>query len=269
MSTNAVSQRILVVEDDPELLDMLLGLLNEEGYAAQGVLSLKEALVAVATHIYDLILADLFPAPDQNALQSAVPLLEQAQPTPVGILTAWKINEEEALQQGFAFVRRKPFDLDDLLTTMAAQFNQSPGQEQRQQIQTVEQYFQALETRDLERLADLCTADILYVPPMYSPNSGKYLVRGLADYQRYVQSAYAIFPGYGFDQIRAYGRPNGLAVRYECHWLGPAGTRQELSGSLLISFEGTRISQVGVRLSEERYRTLLNSGGAQCEAGAK
>lgn len=121
--TSDFAPRLLIAEDDAELRETLQLVLSDEGYQVTTASSLAEALALTNEQAFDFVLTDLFRVSSDPPLQSALPLLKEAAPTPVGILTAWPLSEEEALQAGFAFLIEKPFDLDELMSTLAAGFN--------------------------------------------------------------------------------------------------------------------------------------------------
>jgi two-component system OmpR family response regulator len=54
-----VFARILVIEDEPDLQEALVGYLNMEGMAAHGVSNLHEAQLWIASHDFDILLLDL------------------------------------------------------------------------------------------------------------------------------------------------------------------------------------------------------------------
>ena len=60
-------KRILVVDDEPEILLLLQEALEKVGYRVDGVADGKTALQAVHDHIYDAAILD-FKLPDMNAL---------------------------------------------------------------------------------------------------------------------------------------------------------------------------------------------------------
>jgi DNA-binding NarL/FixJ family response regulator len=54
-----VGHRILVVEDEPGVRDMIVEILEAEGYEVQTVSSGGQAVTLLGQHAYDLILTDL------------------------------------------------------------------------------------------------------------------------------------------------------------------------------------------------------------------
>ncbi len=111
--------RLLIVEDDLEIQEILQVLFAEEHYDLQVADSLEQALMLVQQHSFLFILTDLFSPTLRDALSSVEPLRALAHPTPVGIITSWPITDEETWQRGFAWLLPKPFDCDVLLHAVA------------------------------------------------------------------------------------------------------------------------------------------------------
>lgn len=63
----SAQKRILVVDDEPEILQLLQEALEAVGYKVDGVLDGKTALQAVHDNIYDAAIVD-FSLPDMNGL---------------------------------------------------------------------------------------------------------------------------------------------------------------------------------------------------------
>mgnify|MGYP001350331320 CR=1 FL=1 len=111
-------QQLLLVEDDADLGEVIQNFLSDEGYEVHLATSIAGALALADSHAFSLVLTDLLSHSHEYPLYAAEPLLERLRPTPVGILTGWPLTEELAREQGFAFLLRKPFDLDDLLAVV-------------------------------------------------------------------------------------------------------------------------------------------------------
>ncbi|MDP9311324.1 MAG: response regulator [Chloroflexota bacterium] len=124
--TNPHSRCILVVEDDFFIRDMLVELLEEEGYPVVSAANGHEAL-ALLRETADppaLILLDLMmPVMDGRQFRSAQQDDAILQAVPVVVLTASSDNEElPASFQPAAYVP-KPINLQLLLETVATHFN--------------------------------------------------------------------------------------------------------------------------------------------------
>jgi DNA-binding NtrC family response regulator len=102
--------RMLVVDDEPEILRSLEDLLSEEGYDVDVAGSGSEALAALEARSYVLVITDLrMPPPDGLALLRAVK--ERWPQTEVILLTAFATREtaREALRAGALEYVEKPY----------------------------------------------------------------------------------------------------------------------------------------------------------------
>ncbi len=120
--------RLLVVEHDVGVQDLLATFLTTEGYAVRCASSPAEACALLAAQTFQLVLTDLFSTSVRDRFSAVERLRRSAQPIPVGVITAWDVDEEEIIQRGFAFLVRKPFDVEDLSALVAACLESSPSQ---------------------------------------------------------------------------------------------------------------------------------------------
>lgn len=257
MTDGFANRPMLVIEDDADIRDALRMLFEEEGYIATFAASLDEGLALVERQAFALVLTDLFTHRSADPLTHLQPLRELADPTPVGILTGWKLTPEQAQAGGFAFVVAKPFNLDELLAQVAASLDTRLDCDQLGQACTVQRYFELLSARDWDGLAALCTPDVLYVLPGDSPYSAE--VQGQQAFRDYTAAMFAHFPDARFDNVQVYATPKGLAARYQGHWAAPDNPHQhEQSGSVTFRFAGERIAQIGVQLDVTRLLALVD-----------
>jgi two-component system, NtrC family, response regulator PilR len=111
---------ILLVEDRPELREMLVTALQRMSYAVLPAANSTEALVAIARQKFSLVLTDL-KLPDGSGMDVLKAAVEANREIPVVIMTAFGGVPEAvaAVREGaFDFIQ-KPIDLDqlkDLLT---------------------------------------------------------------------------------------------------------------------------------------------------------
>jgi DNA-binding response OmpR family regulator len=110
--------RVLVIDDDPALLELVSAFLSDEGYDVQTAPSAAKALDrlwAAWDNQPDVILLDmLLPALDGQAfatLYRALPVRRAA----IVLMSALPYVEDVAPQIAASGALRKPFDLDDLL----------------------------------------------------------------------------------------------------------------------------------------------------------
>lgn len=118
MSNNKYKGNILVVDDTPEHLRLLVGVLTEKGYEVRPVLNGKIALAATKLNPPDLILLDIM-MPDMDGYEVCTHLKanEQTKKIPVIFLSA--INEVwdkvKAFDIGGVDYITKPFHVEEVL----------------------------------------------------------------------------------------------------------------------------------------------------------
>ena len=251
------SPRILVVEPGEDLASLYEMLLSDDGYTVTMASSLLDAVRHIDETAFDLILSELFGRNRLEALKSLEPLRLRAAPTAVGVVTAWPVTPEEAQSTACDFIIRKPFDVTDLLSNIAAALNTPLESSQRRQVQVVTRYFDALTANDWDALVNLCVPDVVYLLPGQSPLAGE--IHGRAAFRAYSADVFSHFPSVRFEHVRVYSRPRGLAARYQSNWLNPEGERISMSGAVLFEFRDDLISQIGIRLHEERLMQLMES----------
>ena len=114
----AVTSRVLVVDDDTYIRDVVAQLLASEGYAVEEAANGVEALriVSDATRRPDLILLDLM-MPVMDGWEFARRLQEQRPrlDIPIIVLSAARLPSDRLGVTGAEAVLAKPFDLDELL----------------------------------------------------------------------------------------------------------------------------------------------------------
>jgi CheY-like chemotaxis protein len=251
--------RILLVEDDRDIRETLESLLHDEGYQTAETSTLEDAFALLDSTTFDLIMTDLLTHDREHPLASASLLREHGAPTPVAVLSGWMAAAQSPDAADFAFVMTKPFDLDMLLTTIAASIQQpqvfSPEEEQR--VRVVRQYFAALSTSEWDTLVDLCADDVTYVLPGNDPLSAT--VEGKSAFRAYAETVFAQFPAARFEQVSTYVTPGGMAARYQARWRGADNVEQIQAGAVVFQFTGLQIQRIGIRLATDRLRRLLDT----------
>jgi CheY-like chemotaxis protein len=110
---------VLVVDDDPDLVEVILLVLRGAGYAARSAANGKQALEAVKARKPALILLDML-MPVMDGWQFARELRAGwGQEVPVVAVTAAEHAQARSDEIGAAEVLPKPFDLDELLRVVA------------------------------------------------------------------------------------------------------------------------------------------------------
>jgi two-component system OmpR family response regulator len=119
--------RVLVVEDEPELLRVLAQALREEGYAVDEADTGDDALFKATSWDYDAVLLDLM-LPGLDGWQ-VLAQLRKHKPTPVLILTARDAvgDRVRGLDVGADDYVVKPFNLAEVLARVRALIRRSAG----------------------------------------------------------------------------------------------------------------------------------------------
>jgi len=111
-------RRVLVVDDDPDILDALAEILETEGYEVQRARNGREALQRLEQGLPDLILLDLM-MPVMDGWEFARSLAPEARP-PIIVLSADRNVSAKAQEIGARGWLSKPFELSDLLGAVRA-----------------------------------------------------------------------------------------------------------------------------------------------------
>ena len=247
--------RVLVVDDEEGIREALRFLLEDAGYDVSAVSSLDAALELIDREPVHLILTEMFFGRRKDAQKVLQTLLRQAAPTPVGLVTAWNVTLTEAQQAEFAFIIAKPFDIDQLLTQIAASIRTPLTDEQQRQAQVARAYFAALTAQDWDALIELCTDNVIYFLPGPAALAGTQV--GKQTFRAYTEETFAQFLDARFEDVQVYASPSGLATRYRGTWRMPDGSQPVMMGAVHFQFEGDRIKQIGVSLNDERLAALM------------
>ena len=114
---NRVSDRlrILVVDDDEQIRDILSDMLTIDGHSSTTCADGYQALEAIDAQPYDLVITDLG-MPGMSGLDLAAVVHEKYPELPIAMITGWgtQIDEEDASLKGIKIVLPKPFHLKDV-----------------------------------------------------------------------------------------------------------------------------------------------------------
>lgn len=126
---NPPAHRILVADDQPDVIEALRLLLKSEGYATESAKSPAAVIKLVEANDYDLVLMDLNYARDTTSGQEGLELLQKLQavdPTlPVVVMTAWASVDVavEAMRRGARDFVTKPWENARLLAIVRNQID--------------------------------------------------------------------------------------------------------------------------------------------------
>ncbi|MBA4158231.1 MAG: sigma-54-dependent Fis family transcriptional regulator [Gemmatimonadetes bacterium] len=121
------STRVLVADDQPDVLQALRLLLKPEGFQIETATSPQQIAAAVAEHEIDLILMDMNYARDTTSGKEGLDLLTRLHAVhpnlPVVVMTAWGSVDGavEAMRRGARDYIEKPWDNQRLLATLRTQ----------------------------------------------------------------------------------------------------------------------------------------------------
>lgn len=251
--------RILVVEPDPSLSDLLVSALRLENYTPDAAASLEEAHDKVDHELYDLVLTDLF-SPFPPRLEAIKPLQHRCFPTPIGIVSGWRVGQAEAERAGFAFVVEKPFELDALLDQIAAHLLPTLSPLQQAQAERITTCLDALNARRWGELRAFWTPEVAYLPLTRSLFTTARALFGQEAVLAHVQQALRALPAFRICHRMVVPHQEQAIIRFRGSWQGPSGQHQQLAGSAFFRFRGERISQIGVTVNTRQLRALLEQG---------
>ena len=122
-----LTRKVLLVDDQPDVLEALRLLLKGHGYSTESALNPEHALATAATGKHDIVLIDMNYARDTTSGAEGLALLDvlrAKQPeVPVVVMTAWSTIDlaVEAMRRGASDFITKPWDNDRVLEILARQ----------------------------------------------------------------------------------------------------------------------------------------------------
>jgi len=108
--------RLLVVDDQADILQVLTAILEAKGYEVDAVLRARDGLSLADQAEYSVILTDLG-MPDMSGWEFAAEVREKQPKTPVILMTGWgaEVDEQRLSDEGIFALLPKPFGGKDLL----------------------------------------------------------------------------------------------------------------------------------------------------------
>ncbi len=118
-------ERVLVIDDDPGLAEVIELLLSREGYAAECVGTVKAGLKRIGAVEVDLVITDL-KLPDGTGLDAIRAIRASHAELPIIMITSYSSMENAiaALRAGAVDYIIKPFDNDEFLHSVARALNE-------------------------------------------------------------------------------------------------------------------------------------------------
>jgi len=133
--------RVLIADDQPDVLEALRLLLKGEGHQVEAVTSPAAILQMLETQHFDLLLMDLNYTRDTTSGQEGLDLLARIQALdstlPIVVMTAWGSIELalEAVHRGVGDFVQKPWDNKRLLTILRTQIKQGQSRRKAERLQ--------------------------------------------------------------------------------------------------------------------------------------
>jgi len=177
MLQECVETKILIADDQPDLIDALRLLLKPEGIAVSAVESPDAALAAVRSNPFDLVLMDLNYTGDTTSGREGIDLLGQLRAhdatLPVIVMTGWGSIDlaVEAMRRGVRDFVQKPWDNAALVALLRNEIES--GRERRQQARREQREIE--EARRIQRTllpAVLPQVDGFELAASWQPASG-------------------------------------------------------------------------------------------------
>lgn len=111
-------KKILLVDDEEQLISIMANVLEDEGFAVKTMLSAEDALNAFATFAPDLVISDVkMEQMDGFAMFERVKALQNNKSVPFIFLTGLddRLGQQRAKSMGATAYVNKPFDVDDFV----------------------------------------------------------------------------------------------------------------------------------------------------------
>jgi len=107
--------RVLVVDDDDQIRDILADMLNINGHRTVSCSDGYAALEAVERERFDMLITDLG-MPGMSGLELAGAVHEKLPKMPIAMITGWgtQLNKEEVALKGILAILPKPFHIKDI-----------------------------------------------------------------------------------------------------------------------------------------------------------
>ncbi|UCG39530.1 MAG: sigma-54-dependent Fis family transcriptional regulator [bacterium] len=171
-----MSNRILIVDDEPGMRSLLTRVMEKEGYAAHSAPDGVQALESMGRTEWDLVIADI-DMPGMDGLALLRKIHEEKPSLPVIMITAYATVESavEAMKLGAYDYITKPFQMDELKIVVAKAF------EKRRLLAEKEMLLAEIRSRyDLKGIIGVsdCMRDVVDMAMSVAPSRATVLIEG-------------------------------------------------------------------------------------------
>jgi CheY-like chemotaxis protein len=111
-------QRVLVLDDDATCLELMVEILDDEGYAVIAATTPADGVALLQHTTFDLVITDGFSSHPSAMLTTATDVLQAAAATPVALFSAHRVELDEVQAAGFRTLIQKPFDINELVSVL-------------------------------------------------------------------------------------------------------------------------------------------------------
>jgi CheY-like chemotaxis protein len=256
--------RLLIVDGDRPIRILMRDVLSEMGYGCTVAADPEQALRVLHRQPVDLLVTDSFSHSAHDVLAGSRPLLHLAHPVPVILCTAWPLTAADLQEAAFTAVVRKPFALDDLVTTVAACLGRPFSAAHVRQAAIVQGYLAALGAWDGDTLGALMTKTVALYPWLASPYPAAHRAVGRSAVLAYIQEMARYFGPVQVQDTRLFACPRGLATRFLVQWHRADGIPQQQIACLCFQLDDSGlIAQVGHPRQGVFPRTLLDAAAGE------
>ena len=126
-SVSDLPERILLIEDDVSISELVVEVLEDEGYAVVVCLTPPQAMALLDRVTFDLAITDGFSSVPGAVFVNTADVIRSAGITPVALFSAHELDLQRARAAGFGDLITKPFDLDTLVRQVKVLLADLPG----------------------------------------------------------------------------------------------------------------------------------------------
>jgi CheY-like chemotaxis protein len=126
-SVSDLPKHVLLIEDDVSISELVVTVLEDEGYAVVVCLTPLDAMALLQRVTFDLVITDGFSRVPGDVFVNMADVIRGAGVTPVALFSAHTLDLELAKAAGFRDLITKPFDLDILLRQVTVLLGDRPG----------------------------------------------------------------------------------------------------------------------------------------------
>ena len=239
--------RILLGDDDDDLREVLGEILISEGYAPVRVASAQGVLDALDRQIFRALIIDAFSSAGRKTLENVAAIVRKAGPTPVGLISGWKVTDAEIAAHGLRFAMLKPFDIPQLVVEVARMLGDPLDPEKSEPARIAQRYFRALDEKDWDALEALCAEDVRFAGPELSRFAA--VLEGRTALRRHSGETFRHFSDAKFRDLSFYATPGGIAARYLGTWTKDGASLGQ-AGTALLQIRGGLIQRIGIEMNQ-------------------